>query len=275
MNNNDIAVLAAAFLLGIGGVAATGPGTSLGAQVPAARTSPAGKPTIVLVHGAFADGTGWQRVIPILQRRGYTVVAAQNALNSLSDDVATTKRLIQAQTGPVVLVGHSYGGAIITGAGAGESNVSALVYIAAFAPDGGEPIGAFNATYPSDLGTSLLVDAAGYGTIDRAKFRDVFAADVSPSDARVMAATQKPASVSVFAASNPVAAWRTIPAWYLVSRQDRAISPDLERFFAKRMGAHTEEVNASHVAFISRPNEVVRMIEDAARSTATASGSLR
>jgi pimeloyl-ACP methyl ester carboxylesterase len=274
MNNNNTVVLAA-FLLGMTGAAASGSIAPLAAQAIGARPPQLTKPTIVLVHGAFADGTGWQRVIPLLQRRGYTVVAAQNALNSLSDDVATTQRLIQAQTGPVVLVGHSYGGAIISGAAAGQGNVSALVYIAAFAPDGGEPVGAFNTTYPSDLGPALVIDGAGYGTIDRAKFRDVFAADVSQGDARVMAATQKPASVSVFAASNPSAAWRTIPAWYLVSRQDRAISPDLERFFAKRMGARTEEVDASHVAFISRPNDVARFIEQAARSTMTVSSGSR
>jgi pimeloyl-ACP methyl ester carboxylesterase len=244
----------------------------LGAQASDSRTPGAVKPTIVLVHGAFADGTGWQRVIPLLQRDGYTVIAAQNPLSSLAEDVASTQRVLQAQSGPVVLVGHSYGGAIISGAAAGQNNVKALVYIAAFAPDGGEPVGAFNNTYPSDLGGALVVDAAGYGTIDRAKFRAVFAADVPVTDARVMAATQKPASVSVFGASNASAAWRTIPSWYLVSRQDHAISPDLERFFAKRMGARTSEIDASHVAFISHPVEVVRLIETAARASVSAPG---
>jgi pimeloyl-ACP methyl ester carboxylesterase len=265
MTHNSITALTTAFLLASAGVAASGISSPLVAQAMPA------KPTIVLVHGAFADGTGWQRVIALLQRDGYTVVAAQNALSSLADDVATTQRLIQAQSGPVVLVGHSYGGAIISGAAAGQRNVVALVYLAAFAPDGGEPVGAFNATYPSDLGTALVVDAAGYGTIDRAKFRDVFAADVSVADALVMAATQKPAHVSTFAASNPGAAWRTIPAWYLVSRQDRAISPALERFYATRMGAHMSEIDASHVAFVSQPNEVVRMIVQAASASVAAS----
>jgi pimeloyl-ACP methyl ester carboxylesterase len=275
MNNTDVAVLATAFVLAMTGVAASGTFTPLSAQATAARAPHSSKPTIVLVHGAFADGTGWQRVIPILQRDGYTVVAAQNALNSLADDVATTQRLIQAQSGPVIVVGHSYGGAIISGAASGQGNVAALVYLAAFAPDAGEPVGAFNATYPSDLGPALVIDAAGFGTIDRAKFRDVFAADVSALDARVMAATQKPASTSTFAASNPTAAWRTIPSWYLVSKQDRAISPTLERFYAQRMGARVTELDASHVAFISRPYDVVRIIEQAARATSTASSDLR
>ena len=238
----------------------------------AVRSVSRDKPTIVLVHGAFADGSGWQRIIPLLQRDGYTVIAAQTPLSSLAEDVATTQRIIKAQSGAVVLVGHSYGGAVISGAAAGQGNVVALVYLAAFAPDGGEPVGAYNAKYPTALGTSLVVDGAGFGTIDRAKFRDVFAGDVPVVDARVMAATQKPAHVSIFEAINPAAAWRTIPSWYLISRQDRTISPDLERFFAQRMGARTSEIDASHVAFISHPREVARLIETAARSSAVSTG---
>ncbi len=249
-------------------VAATGiifSATPLPAQAGARGMPASPKPTILLVHGAFADGSGWQRIIPMLQRDGYTVIAAQNPLTSLAEDVASTQRLIQAQTGPVVLVGHSYGGAIITGAAAGQSNVTALVYLAAFAPDAGEPVGAFNATYPSDLGGALVLDAAGFATIDRARFRDVFAADVSASDARVMAATHKPVQASTGAASVPVAAWRTLPTWYMVARQDRAVNPDLERFYAKRMGATTMEIETSHVPFISRPAVVVKFITDAIR----------
>jgi pimeloyl-ACP methyl ester carboxylesterase len=221
------------------------------------------KPTIVLVHGAFADATGWQRVIPILQRDGYEVIAVQNPLASLAGDVETTKRVVDAQKGPVVLVGHSYGGAVITGAAAGSSNVKALVYLAAFAPEAGEPVGAFGEKYPADLGSALRPDSAGSLYVDSARFRELFCADVPATEARV-AATQKPIHSSAFGASVPQAAWKNIPSWYLVSQDDRAINPDLERFYAKRMGVKTSEVKASHVAFISHPDVVARLIEEAA-----------
>jgi pimeloyl-ACP methyl ester carboxylesterase len=232
-------------------------------------TGPAtAKPTIVLVHGAFADGTGWQRVIPILQRDGYEVIAVQNPLASLAGDVETTKRVIDAQKGPVVLVGHSYGGAVITGAAAGSSNVKALVYLAAFAPEAGEPVGAFGEKYPVDLNSALKPDSAGFLYVDRARFRELFCADVPATEARVAAATQKPIHNSAFGASVPQAAWKNIPSWYLVSQDDRAINPELERFYAKRMNAKTSEVKASHVAFISHPDVVARLIEQAAAAAA-------
>src|SRR6266404_963433 len=226
------------------------------------------KPTIVLVHGAFADGTGWQRVIPTLQRDGYEVIAVQNPLASLAGDVETTKRVIDAQKGPVVLVGHSYGGAVITGAAAGSSNVKALVYLAAFAPEAGEPVGAFGEKYPVDLNSALKPDSAGFLYVDRARFHELFCADVPATEARVAAATQKPIHNSAFGASVPQAAWKNIPSWYLVSQDDRAINPELERFYAKRMNAKTSEVKASHVAFISHPDVVVRLIEPAAAAAA-------
>ena len=237
------------------------------ATAPVATHAPArsgAKPTIVLVHGAWADATGWQHVIPLLERDGYSVVAVQNPLTSLAEDVATTKRLIDAQTGPVVAVGHSYGGAVITGATAGNAHVTALVYLAAFAPEANEPLGGYLATYPTSLATALVPDAAGFLTIDRAKFHAVFSADVDAAEADVMAATQKPLNNTAFAATVPAAAWHTIPSWYLVSQQDHAINPDLERFYAKRMGAHTSEIAASHVAFMSHPAEITRLIEEAA-----------
>jgi pimeloyl-ACP methyl ester carboxylesterase len=230
----------------------------------APRTTGVTRPTIVLVHGAFADGTGWQRVIPILQRDGYEVIAVQNPLASLAGDVETTKRVVDAQKGSVVLVGHSYGGAVITGAAAGSSNVKALVYLAAFAPESGEPVAAFGEKYPVDLNSALKPDSAGFLYVDRARFRELFCADVPETDARVAAATQKPIHNSAFGASVPQAAWKNIPSWYLVSQDDRAINPDLERFYAKRMGAKTSEIKASHVAFISHPDVVARLIEEAA-----------
>jgi pimeloyl-ACP methyl ester carboxylesterase len=224
------------------------------------------KPIIVLVHGAFADATGWQHVIPLLEKDGYTVFGVQNSLSSLADDIATTRRVIEAQKGPVVMVGHSYGGAVITGAAAGESNVKALVYLAAFAPDANEPVGAFLDKYPAELGTALKPDTGGFLTIDRVKFHDVFCADVPYGEARVMAATQKPLAASAFTGSLPSPAWKTIPSWYLVSQEDHAINPDLERFYAKRMGAHTSEIKASHVAFISQPKVVAELIKLAANT---------
>ena len=244
-------------------VAALFAATALSA-VPATAAVPAGKPTIVLVHGAFADALGYQKLIPILLRDGYRVTAVEIPLETLAGDVATTKRALEGIAGPIVLVGHSYGGAVITGAGAGESKVKALVYLAAFAPDDGEAVGKFGDKYPVDLNKALRPDSAGFLWVDRAFFRQDFAADLPPGEVAVAAATQKPLSSSVFTASVPVAAWKTIPSWYVVSKQDHAINPDLERFYAKRMKAHTTEVDASHVAFISHPAEIAKVIEQAA-----------
>ncbi len=230
-------------------------------------SSRAEKPTIVLVHGAWADATGWQELIPLLQQQGYPVVAVENPLTSLNDDIATTKRLIDAQHGPVIAVGHSYGGAVITGAAAGNPNVKALVYVAAFGPDAGEAIGSLQGKYPATpLATALVPDAAGFLYIDTNKFRDAFAQDVPLRETRIMAVTQKPLNGSILGASTAQAAWRTIPSWYLVATEDHALSPDLERFYAKRMGAHTTEVRSSHVMFISHANEVAKAIEEAAKT---------
>src|SRR6185437_2570399 len=153
----------------------TGFAINLSGQSAHPPISPSGHPTIVLVHGAFADGSSWSKVIPILQRDGYKVVSVQNPLTSLAADVETTKRAVAMQTGPVVLVGHSYGGAVITQAAAGNANVKALVYVAAFAPEVGEPIGAFGQQYPTELGTALIPDPSGFLYIDPAKFHAVFA----------------------------------------------------------------------------------------------------
>jgi len=187
----------------------------------------------------------------------------------LPDDVATTKRVIDAQKGPVVVVGHSYGGAVITDAAAGNSNVKALVYIAAFAPEAGEPLGAPPGAKfaPTALNSALVPDAAGFLYVDRAKFRDLFCKDLSVGEADAAAATQKPTSASVFSASVAHAAWKTVPSWYIVSSQDQALNPDLERFYAKRMDAKTTEIKASHVSFLSHPGEVAKVIEEASRAT--------
>ncbi len=224
-------------------------------------------PTIVLVHGAWADGTGWQEVIPLLEEKGYPVIAVQNPLISLANDVETTRRVIDAQPGPVIVVSHSYGGAVISGAAAGAPNVKALVFIAAFALDANETGISLLTQFPTELGTSLVPDAAGFLYIDRAKFRAIFAADVDKTTARVMAAAQKPVNGHIFVETNDAAAWRTIPSWYMVAAEDKALSPDMERFLAQRMNATTVEVKSSHVPFISQPKEVVKLIEQAAKAT--------
>ena len=260
--------LAGLVLAGLTAAAALLASTGLSAEAGNGGPRSGPRATIVLVHGAFADGTGWQRVIPLLEGEGYEVIAVQNTLTSLAADVATTKRVIDAQPGDVVAVGHSYGGAVITGAAAGNAKVKALVYIAAFAPEAGEPVGAFLERYPTELGTALRPDSAGFLTVDRARFRDIFARDVAAGEARVMAAAQKPIMSEAFASSVPRAAWKSIPSWYLVASDDRAINPELERFYARRMGATTTEVRSSHVPFVSRPRQVAKVIDEAARAAA-------
>ena len=226
----------------------------------------ADKPSIVLVHGAFADGSSWSKIIPILERDGYYVTAVQIPLTSLADDIATTQSVLDAQKGAVVVVGHSYGGAVITGAAAGKKNVKSLVYVAAFAPDDNEPIAAVGSKFPAPpLNASLVPDSAGFLYVDRAKFHENFCGDVTPAEARIMAVSQKPLAGSAFGASVPVAAWKSIPTWYIVSKNDRAINPDVERFYAKRANAKTTEIASSHVPFLSHPSEVAKVIENAAR----------
>jgi len=223
------------------------------------------KPSIVLVHGAFADGSSWRHVIPLLEREGFEVTAVQNPLTSFAEDTAMTRRVIDAQKGSVVVVGHSYGGAVITAAAAGSPNVKALVYVTAYAPDAGEAIGPLSKMFgASALKAFLEPDTAGFLYISRARFHEVFAKDVPVDVARVMAATQKPINGAIFGepAGNP--AWKTIPSWFLVATEDQAIKPELQRFMARRMGAKTSEVKASHVPFISQPDEVVKTIMEAA-----------
>jgi pimeloyl-ACP methyl ester carboxylesterase len=225
-------------------------------------------PTVILVHGAFADGSSWGNVIPLLEKGGYDVIAVQNPLTSFKDDVETTRRVIDAQQGGVVLVGHSYGGAVITEAAVGASNVRALVYVAAFAPDAGENLQALLEEYPSKIGAALVPDAAGFLYIDRLKFKEVFAADVSERELSVMAAAQKPINSQTFGQVYEKSAWREIPNWYLIATDDQAINPELQRVFAERIRATTREVNTSHVPFASNPTAVASIIKDAADATA-------
>jgi pimeloyl-ACP methyl ester carboxylesterase len=251
-------------------LAAAGTAAAQGTAVPPhAVPSAAERPTIVLVHGAFADASAWARVIPLLEQAGYPVVAVQNPLTAFDADVATTRRVIDAQPGPVVAVGHSYGGAVITQAAAGSANVRALVYVAAFAPDAGETVGGRWGEHPAPMAQALVTDAGGFVSLDRAKLRDVFARDVPEAETRVMAATQKPIHGSAFQATLTAAAWRQVPSWFLVAAQDRSINPELLRFYADRAKGTTTEVASSHVPFLSHPAAVARVIEQAA-SAATA-----
>jgi pimeloyl-ACP methyl ester carboxylesterase len=211
----------------------------------AARFAASAKPSIVLIHGAFADASGWDAVIRILQAKGYEVSAVQNPNSSYEADVETTRRLIDAQPGPTVVVAHSYGGAVMTAAAAGNRNVKSLVYVAAFANDVDEPLAALLEKYPSKALTAFRPDSAGFVTIDRAGFHEIFAQDLPRAQTSVMAVTQKPLAKSTFGAVAKAAAWKTTPSWFIVAQDDNVINPDLERFYAKRMGATTVEIKSS------------------------------
>jgi pimeloyl-ACP methyl ester carboxylesterase len=223
------------------------------------------KPTIVLIHGAWADGSCWQEVIPILQKSGYKVVAAQLPLANFAEDVSFARRVIEGQKGRVVVVGHSYGGAIMTEAAAKNANVKALVFIAAFSPDVGESLQSLQAGFAQmPIGDAIVPAAAGFLYLDPAKFHSVMAHDLPESQAAVLAATQKPLFGASFVTPVKEVAWKTIPSWVLISTADRAIDPDQQRFGAKRMGAHVTEVNAGHLSMLSKPKEVAEIIEAAA-----------
>jgi pimeloyl-ACP methyl ester carboxylesterase len=225
---------------------------------------------VLLVHGAWADGSSWSKVIKILQERGFNVVAAQIPLTSLDADIEVTRRLLASQKGPTILVGHSYGGLVISGAANDATNVVALVYIAAFALDKGESIGSLGKQGPAPAGAAQMrPDDKGFLWIDRDGFPQAFAADVDPVDARVMAATQKPLSVASYTAKSGPPAWKHLPSWYLVSSNDQMIPPQAEEFMAKRMGATVRSVAASHASLVSRPKEVADLIIAGAQSAKT------
>jgi len=226
------------------------------------------KTSVVLVHGAFADGSGWGDVIPLLEKAGYDVIAVQNPLTTYADDVATTRRVIDAQKNPVVLVGHSYGGAVITKAAVGATNVRALVYVTAFGPDAGENLQSLLQQYPSKIGAALVPDAAGFLYVDRAQFKEAFAGDVPERVLSILAAAQKPINSVTFGQIYEEPAWKDIPSWYLVATEDQAINPALQRMFAERMRATTHEVKSSHVPFVSQPATVAKIIGEAAEATA-------
>ena len=222
---------------------------------------------IVLVHGAFADGSGWEGVYKILTKKGYNVSVVGNPNTSLADDVNATKRVLARQKGPVILVAHSYGGAVITEAG-NESNVSALVYIAAFAPDAGESLLTLLPTLPATPNSGVGAPENGYFWYDKAKFHSGFCAELSAEKAAFMYDSQLPNGFATFETTISKAAWKTKPSWFVVATQDETISPDAERFFAKRAGSTVTEIKGCHVVFISHPEEVAAVIESAAKGTA-------
>ncbi len=220
--------------------------------------------TVVLVHGAFADGSSWDKVIPLLQAKGLKVVAVQNPLTSLADDVAAAQRVIDAQTGRVILVGHSWGGAVITQAGTSDK-VKALVYVAAFAPSEGEASGDLGKDYPVPPGIATLKpDAAGFLYLPEESVRLNFAQDLPAATTKLMAATQGPIQGKAFGDKTTVAAWKNKPNYYIVSAKDRMISPRLEQAFAKKLNAVTTVLQTSHVPMLSQPKQVADVILAAA-----------
>jgi pimeloyl-ACP methyl ester carboxylesterase len=225
---------------------------------------------IVLVHGAFVDGSGWEGVYKALTNDGYAVAIVQNPTISLADDVAVTKRAIAAQNGPVILVGHSYGGAVITQA-VNDPKVAGLVYIAAFAPDKGESVSSLSKDPPPGASVPpVLPPQDGFLLLDKAKFPAAFAADVTPELASFMANSQVPWGLDAVAGAIDDPAWRTKPSWYLVTTEDKMIPPEAQRFMAKRAGSAAIEVKGSHSVYVSQPQAVAQFIEEAARGALAA-----
>jgi len=225
---------------------------------------------IVLVHGGFVDGSGWEDVYKILKKDGYSVSIVQNATVTLADDVATTKRIIDAQTQPVILVGHSYGGAVITEAG-NDPKVAGLVYIAAFAPDAGESVSTLIANpVPGAPVPPILPPQDGFLYLDRDKFAASFAGDVKKDKADFMAVSQVPWGVGALGGAVSTPAWKSKPSWYLVTSDDRMIPPAAQRAMSKRAGSTVVEVKGSHAVYVSQPAAVAALIEKAAKGVRVA-----
>ncbi len=237
----------------------------LSAAIPATSQTPSTPVhNIVLVHGAWADGSSWAKVIPILEAKGYHVTAVQNPLTSFAEDVAATKRMIDAQDGPVLLVGHSYGGAIITEAG-NDPKVVGLVYVAAFAPDSGESAGSLGKPYGATPGvTELRPIADGFLVLTPKGVREDFGPDLPLQERNLLLATQTPTQGAALGTPVSNAAWHTKPSWFVVAANDRMISPEQERFTAKRMNSRTLTLPTSHVPMLSKPKEVAEFIGYAA-----------
>lgn len=221
---------------------------------------------IILVHGTWVDGSSWSKVIPILQTAGYKVIAVQLALHSLADDVATVKRAVSLVGGPTILVGHSYGGFVITNAAYNNKNVTGLVYLAAFAPKEGQTLSNF--VDPTKLPKGFLVaDSGGFLYVNSTQFPQAFAQDVNLTEANFMAAVQKPVNQSILAEKSGPPAWKQLPTWYQISENDRVLPPDVERMFAKQINATTISIPSSHASPLSHPNEVAQLILNATKGT--------
>jgi pimeloyl-ACP methyl ester carboxylesterase len=231
--------------------------------VSAQTNSPQPVHNIVLVHGAWADGSSWGKVVPLLEKRGFHVVCVQNPLTSFADDVAATKRVIDAQDGPVLLIGHSYGGAVITEAG-NDPKVVGLVYVAAFAPDKGESAGSLGKPYGATPGvTELRLLADGFLVLTSKGILEDFAPDLPLAERNLLLATQTPTQGAALGTEVSTAAWRTKPSWFVIASNDRMIAPEQERVTAKRMNAKTLTLPSSHVPMLSRPKEVADFIAQA------------
>ena len=230
------------------------------------------RPNIVLVHGAWAEGSCWSGVIERLQADGYHVTAPQFPLTTQADDVARLRQVLDLQDGPTIVVGHSYGGQVITALGADAPNVAGLVYIAAFGLDQGESLAALLSQGPlTPALVHMFTDKQGFSWSSEDDFVNHFAGDVDPVKAKVMYAVLQPIAMSIFEEVMGVPAWKTLPSWYLVAADDEALPPDAERLFATRMGATTVEIPSSHAAMVSHPSEVAELIETAAEAVTAAS----
>ena len=228
------------------------------------------KPTIVLVHGFWGGAAHWAKVIPILVRKGYYVHAVENPLTSLADDAERTRKMIAAQKGPVLLVGHSYGGAVITEAG-NHDDVVGLVYIAAFAPDAGESAGSVAARQQSVAAANLSVDDDQYLWIKQDKFHESFCQDLTPEEGLVMGVTQKAPLLGTFSNNVTVPAWKSKPSWYQISSEDRMLPPEIQQWMSARMNPKkTITLKSSHASLASKPNEVAALIDEAAIATSKA-----
>jgi pimeloyl-ACP methyl ester carboxylesterase len=232
-----------------------------------AAESPAGIKNVLLIHGGFVDGSGWSQVYKGLRKQGYNVTIVQNPTTTLADDVAATKLAISQQSGPVILVGHSYGGVVITEAGT-DPKVKGLVYIAAFAPDKGESVQTLIANpAPGAPVPPILPPQNGFLFLDRAKFAEAFAADVTPAEAAFMADSQVPWGVNALAGAVTEPAWKSKPSWYLVATDDKMIPPPAQQGMAKRAGAKVAEIKGSHAIYVSQPQAVIQLIEQAAKGS--------
>lgn len=245
---------------------------TLGSAALASATTPTGttdklKPTVVLVHGAFADGSAWSKVIPLLQAKGLKVVAVQNPLSSLGDDVSATRRVLDMQNGPVVLVGHSWGGVVITEAGQHE-RVKSLVYVAAFAPSEGQSVTDLTKDYPTPSGFDhIIADKDGFLTLSLEGVTNHLAQDLPADQTRLIEATQGHVRGKNFEEKVTVAPWRTKPSWYVLSTQDHMIQPALQKAMAEKISAHVTTLSAAHTPQLSHPAEVARVILEAVAET--------